>query len=173
MTDSGISPRAVPGMEGFLFSATGLEHTERGTPDYSPENHMNMTEKRPRKIHRALVDLPAPREFSPGGKMDVGVIAWGSTFGSALEAVDIARREGLKAGALKIAAIFPYHAEVIREFMDRCEEVLIPELNYEGQLANLIGHLHRKDVVRLNRTPGMPMPPSVILDKIRGMIEAV
>jgi len=173
MTDSGISPRAVPGTEGFLFSATGLEHSERGTPDYSPENHMNMTEKRHRKIHRALVDLPAPREFSPGGKMDVGVIAWGSTFGSALEAVDIARREGLKAGALKIAAIFPYHGEVIREFMDRCEEVLIPELNYEGQLANLIGHLHRKDVVRLNRTPGMPMPPSVILDKIRGMIEAV
>jgi 2-oxoglutarate/2-oxoacid ferredoxin oxidoreductase subunit alpha len=173
MTDSGISPRAVPGTEGFLFSATGLEHTERGTPDYSPETHMNMTEKRHRKIHRALVDLPAPREFSPGGKMDVGVIAWGSTFGSALEAVDIARSEGWKAGALKMAAIFPYHGEVIREFMDRCEEVLIPELNYEGQLANLIGHLHRKDVVRLNRTPGMPMPPSVILDKIKGMIEAV
>jgi 2-oxoglutarate ferredoxin oxidoreductase subunit alpha len=170
MTDSGISPRAVPGMEGFLFSATGLEHTERGTPDYSPENHMTMTEKRHRKIHRALVDLPAPREFSPGGKMDVGVIAWGSTFGSALEAVDIARREGLKAGALKIAAIFPYHAEVIREFMDRCDEVLIPELNYEGQLANLIGHLHRNDVVRLNRTPGMPMPPSLILERIKTLI---
>jgi 2-oxoglutarate/2-oxoacid ferredoxin oxidoreductase subunit alpha len=170
MTDSGISPRALPGMEGFLFSATGLEHTERGTPDYSPENHMNMTEKRHRKIHRALVDLPAPQEFSPGGKMDVGVIAWGSTFGSALEAADIARSEGLRAGALKIAAIFPYHAEVIREFMDRCEEVLIPELNYEGQLANLIGHLHRKDVVRLNRTPGMPIPPSLILERIKALV---
>jgi 2-oxoglutarate/2-oxoacid ferredoxin oxidoreductase subunit alpha len=170
ITESGISPRAVPGAEDFLFNATGLEHTERGTPDYSPENHMKMTEKRHRKIRSALGDLPAPQEFSPGGKMEVGVIAWGSTFGSALEAVATARKKGMKAGALKIAAIFPYHSEVIREFMERCEEVLIPELNYEGQLANLIGHLHRKDVARLNRTPGMPMPPALIFERIKTLI---
>ena len=59
------------------------------------------------------------------------------------------------------------HAGVIREFMNRCKEVLIPELNYEGQFANLIGHLHRKDVVRLNRVTGMPMPASVILTKMK------
>ena len=169
-TESGISPRAVPGMEGFLFSATGLEHTERGTPDYSPENHMKMTEKRHRKIWSALPDLPEPREFSAGGRLDVGVIAWGSTFGSAMEAAALARKQGLKVGALKMTSIFPLHGEIIRAFMDRCEEVLIPELNYEGQLANLIGCLHRKDVVRLNRTPGMPMPPSVIFDKVKSII---
>jgi 2-oxoglutarate ferredoxin oxidoreductase subunit alpha len=170
LTESGISPRAVPGMEGFLFSATGLEHAERGTPDYSPENHMKMTEKRHRKIWSALQDLPEPHEISAGGTMDVGVIAWGSTFGSAMEAAAAARRQGLKVGALKITSIFPYHREMIRAFMDRCQEILIPELNYEGQLANLIGYLHRKDVVRLNRTPGMPMPPSAILDKVKSII---
>jgi 2-oxoglutarate ferredoxin oxidoreductase subunit alpha len=31
-TESGISPRAIPGMEGFIFTATGLEHTEKGGP---------------------------------------------------------------------------------------------------------------------------------------------
>jgi len=66
-----------------------------------------------------------------------------------------------------MTAIFPYHVHVIRAFMDKCDEILIPELNYEGQLANLIGHLHRKDVVRLNRVTGMPMPASIILEKIR------
>ena len=170
LTESGISPRAVPGMEGFLFSATGLEHTERGTPDYSPENHVKMTEKRHRKIWGALPDLPEPLEFSAGGALDVGVIAWGSMFGSAVEAAAAARRQGMNVGALKITSMFPYHAAIIREFMDRCQLILIPELNYEGQLANLIGHLHRKDVVRLNRTPGMPMPPSMILDKVKSMI---
>jgi 2-oxoglutarate/2-oxoacid ferredoxin oxidoreductase subunit alpha len=166
LTESGISPRALPGREGFLFNATGLEHTEGGKPDYSPEIHMKMTEKRHRKIRGALSDLPPPQEFSAGGNLDVGVIAWGSTFGSALEAVLKARKKGKRVGALKITSLFPYHAEKIREFMDRCGEILIPELNYEGQLANLIGHLHRKDVVRLNRTPGMPMPASVILERI-------
>jgi 2-oxoglutarate/2-oxoacid ferredoxin oxidoreductase subunit beta len=81
-----------------------------------------------------------------------------------------ARKKGKRVGALKITSLFPYHAEKIREFMDRCEEILIPELNYEGQLANLIGHLHRKDVVRLNRTPGMPMPASVILERIEAKL---
>jgi 2-oxoglutarate ferredoxin oxidoreductase subunit alpha len=54
--------------------------------------------------------------------------------------------------------------------MGRCKEILIPELNYEGQLANLIGHLHRKEVVRLNRTTGMPMSSTLILDKVRSII---
>jgi 2-oxoglutarate ferredoxin oxidoreductase subunit alpha len=31
-TDSGISPRAAPGMPGLRFTADGLEHNERGTP---------------------------------------------------------------------------------------------------------------------------------------------
>jgi 2-oxoglutarate ferredoxin oxidoreductase subunit alpha len=129
-----------------------------------------MTEKRHRKIQGALKDLPGPVEFSSGGALDVGVIAWGSTFGSALEAVLTGQQEGMKVGALKVTSLFPYHAEAVRAFMKRCKEVLIPELNYEGQLANLIGHLHEKDVVRLNRTTGMPMSATLILEKIKAMI---
>ena len=170
ITESGISPRAIPGMDGYLFNATGLEHTEGGIPDYSPANHTKMTEKRHRKIQGALQDLPPPKAFSRDEGMDVGVIAWGSTFGSALEAVLGAQKKGLKVGALKITSIFPYHAEVIRTFMDRCKEILIPELNYEGQLANLIGHLHGKDVARLNRVTGLPMPASAIYGKIETLL---
>jgi 2-oxoglutarate ferredoxin oxidoreductase subunit alpha len=170
LTESGISPRAIPGMEGFLFACTGLEHTEKGTPDYSPENHMSMTAKRHRKIQGALKDLPAPVVYADEGPLNVGIIAWGSTFGSALEAALTGQEEGLKVGALKITSIFPYHADAIRAFMERCREILIPELNYEGQLANLIGHLYGKDVVRLNRATGVPIPASAILEKVRELI---
>jgi 2-oxoglutarate ferredoxin oxidoreductase subunit alpha len=170
ITESGISPRALPGTEGYLFNATGLEHTERGMPDYSPENHMKMTEKRHRKLKGALKDLPAPEEFAVDGRLDVGVIAWGSTYGSALEAVMKAKSRGIRAGALKITSIFPFHVELIRKFMERSKEVLIPELNYEGQLANLIGYLHKKEVVRLNRTTGTPMSPSLILETIEKLL---
>jgi len=81
----------------------------------------------------------------------------------------MAREGGMKAGALKITSLFPYHASEIRAFMDKCEEVLIPELNYEGQLANLIGHLHRKDVVRFNRATGVPVAATEILAEIKGL----
>jgi 2-oxoglutarate ferredoxin oxidoreductase subunit alpha len=165
-TESGISPRAVPGMEGHMFATTGLEHTEMGLPNYEPDNHMKMSLKRHRKIHGALGDLPAPVEFSDGGTLKVGVVAWGSTFGAALEAVQKAREKGVAAGALKITALYPYHADVIRAFMERCEQILIPELNLEGQLADLIGHLYSKDVLRLNRVTGIPLKASDILAEI-------
>ena len=165
-TESGISPRAFPGMEGYIFTTTGLEHSEQGIPEYGPENHNRMTEKRHRKIQGALADLPGPEEFSAKGPLDVGVIAWGSTFGSALEAVQQAREKGLNAGALKITSIYPFHVDMIRAFMNRCREILIPELNYEGQLANLIGHLHKKDVVRLNEATGVPLSASAIFKRI-------
>jgi 2-oxoglutarate ferredoxin oxidoreductase subunit alpha len=97
----------------------------------------------------------------------LGVIAWGSTFGAALEAVQKAQSKGLRVGALKIVSIFPFHVHEIRRFMDKCNEVLIPELNFEGQLANLIGHLHRKDVLRFNRVTGMPLSVTDILAEIR------
>lgn len=170
-TASGISPRSIPGMEDFNFSATGLEHLEGGRPDYSAENHMLMSAKRNRKIRGALADMPAPEAFPPEGNLDVGVIGWGSTSGAVLEAVGAARDRGIRVGALKITSLFPYHEDAIREFMERCDEILIPELNFEGQLANLIGHLHRKGVVRMNRATGVPIAPSLILKEIEALLE--
>jgi len=172
VNESGISPRAIPGAEGFAYTATGLEHTERGTPDYSPENHMLMTEKRYRKIWGALADLPAPVEFSARGSMDLGVIGWGSTFGAILEAVDTARSLGYRVGALKITSIYPYHVQEIKDFMSRCHQVLVPELNYSGQLANVIGHLCGKELIRLNQVTGVPFSPSAILARIERILKA-
>ncbi|MBI5250297.1 MAG: 2-oxoacid:acceptor oxidoreductase subunit alpha [Desulfomonile tiedjei] len=171
-TESGVSPRSLPGMEGFAYVATGLEHTERAQPDYTPEIHTKMTGKRHRKLQYALEDLPVPVEYSDGGQLDVGIIGWGSTFGSIQEAVNMARERGWKVAALKITSIFPYHEKEIRSFMTKCREILITELNYEGQLANLIGHLHRKEVVRLNQVTGVPFSPSAIFSKIEALLQA-
>lgn len=166
ITESGISPRPKPGMEGYSYTATGLEHSEKGGPDYTPENHMAMNSKRHRKIAGALNDMPVPEEYFGEDNLDLGVISWGSTFGAALEAVQKARSNGIKVGALKITSISPFHGDLIRSFMEKCGNILIPELNYEGQLANLIGHLYDKDVIKLNQTTGVPLYPVEIWQKI-------
>ncbi|MBN2124900.1 MAG: 2-oxoacid:acceptor oxidoreductase subunit alpha [Deltaproteobacteria bacterium] len=169
VTASGISPRSIPGMKDLLFTTTGLEHTENGLPNYDPENHMKMSQKRYQKILHALEELPKPRSFFEENHLEVGVVSWGSTFGAALEAVSRAREKGLRVGALKILSIFPYHEAEIRSFMERCDRLLIPELNLEGQLANLVGHLFHRDLVKLNRVTGVPIPASVILEQIEAM----
>ena len=50
LTDTGVSPTAIPGMRGGTYIATGLEHDEIGAPDYTPENRVRMMAKRYRKL---------------------------------------------------------------------------------------------------------------------------
>src|SRR5713226_1709568 len=45
-TASGISPISAPGAGAYTYVATGLEHDDRGHPNYEPENHKAMMEKR-------------------------------------------------------------------------------------------------------------------------------
>jgi 2-oxoglutarate/2-oxoacid ferredoxin oxidoreductase subunit alpha len=174
-TETGISPRAFPGTEGFIFSATGLEHSEMGRPDSSPAVHMKMSEKRHRKIMGALQDLPVPVEYAPDGNLDLGLIAWGSTFGAALEAVRNEQEKGTLIGALKITSIFPFHEEAVSGFMEKCREVLIPELNFEGQLANLISHLRLrgKKIKRINKVTGTPMTSEDITAVIQSILQTI
>jgi len=171
LTESGISPRSLPGTEGFIHTVTGLEHTPKGVSNFSPANHQAMSDKRHRKMVPALADMPLPLAFPESGELEVGVVAWGSSWGAALEAVNMARDKGLAVGALRITAIFPYHKEEIRSFMARCREVLFPELNHEGQLATLIGHLHGSGVRRLNRVTGLPLTAVEILEGIEEILE--
>ena len=123
------------------------------------------------KIMNSLNDLVPPEEFLTDAELDLGVVAWGSSFGSALEAVKKTKGKGLKTGALKISSLFPYHSEEIQQFMSKCKEILIPELNFEGQLANLIGHLHRKEVKRFNRSTGIPLSVGEIVKEIERIID--
>lgn len=170
VTESGISPRALPGTEGYMFTATGLEHSEEGKPEYSPENHQRMSEKRHRKIDGALPDLPPPEAVGTEGDLDVGVIAWGSTYGAALEAVMRMSAEGAAVGCLKVPSLYPLHADRIRSFAARCRSILIPELNLEGQLANLLGHLTATEPRRLNRVTGVPFAPGDIVKTLKDMM---
>ncbi|MFQ5561779.1 MAG: 2-oxoacid:acceptor oxidoreductase subunit alpha [Nitrospinota bacterium] len=104
-TPSGISPVSLPGTPDCLFNITGLEHSEGGNPDFTPENHIKMSGKRHRKINGSLKDLPKPEEFSRSETFDIGVISWGSTFGAALEAVQKSEKSGRKVAALKVSSL--------------------------------------------------------------------
>ena len=109
LTDDYVSPRALPGQEGGIHTVTGLEHTEAGRPKDTPEVHIQMTEKRHRKLDSAVrhPELTIAKRFGDEGKVDVGILAWGSTFGEALEAMLEARREGIRCAAMKVVMLSP------------------------------------------------------------------
>jgi 2-oxoglutarate ferredoxin oxidoreductase subunit alpha len=175
LTEDHISPRSIPGQPGGMYVATGLEHNELGRPNDQPDMHLAQSRKRHEKLQQALKhpDFVHTKRFGDEGPVDVGLIAWGSTFGECLEAMKLAQAEGIRCAALKVVMISPLPIETISAFFAECKEVLVPELNYQGQFAGILQANVPRAVTRLTRISCEPMPVADILDEIRRLADRV
>ena len=167
MTENNISPRAIPGEEGLMHTITGLEHNELGRPNDAI--HMDMNTKRHEKLKPAInfPNLTVSKRFGDEGRVKVGILGWGSTFGEILETMYEAQAEGISCAAMKVVMLSPLPVDSLEEFFADCDEILIPEVNYEGQFANLVSGALGKPVTRLNQTGGSPMAVADILAEVR------
>jgi 2-oxoglutarate ferredoxin oxidoreductase subunit alpha len=78
-----------------------------------------------------------------------------------------ARSEGIRCAAMKVCMISPFPVDGVAAFMDDCGQVLVPELNYQGQFAGILQAHIPRPVVRLSQVPGAPMKVGDILEEIR------
>ncbi len=171
ITDDLVSPRALPGQADRMHTVTGLEHNESGRPSDQAAVHIEMSRKRHEKLKAALdhPDITICKRFGDEGPVDVGLLCWGSTFGESLEAMMKAQDEGIRCSAMKVVMLSPLPLDRILAFFEDCREVLVPELNYEGQFANLVTAATGRPVHRLNQVTGMPMRVEDILERIRAL----
>ncbi len=171
VTEDGVSPRALPGTPGFEWTVSGLEQNELDSPSYYANVHTEMTEKRARKLMTALQnDVPRPERFGAKGKVKLGVMGWGSTMGAVIEAVERANEAGLSAAALKQVVLNPLHVEDIEKFVDDCEKILVPELNYSGQFARWLSMHVNKPIHGLNMVKCSPLTYLDVLEEIERLI---
>lgn len=164
-TSTGISPMSTPGVGAPSYVATGLEHDELGHPNYEPEDHMAMMEKRYRKLQTAAEELPVPQRYGDE-QATIGVIGWGSTEGTIQEAVDRARAKGYKVASIHPKILSPLPDRVLHDFIHAVEKVIVPECNYSGQLANLLGAKYGLQAIRVNKFGGIPFTAGEILRAI-------
>jgi 2-oxoglutarate ferredoxin oxidoreductase subunit alpha len=164
-TASGISATSAPGAGNMPYVATGLEHDIYGHPNYEPEDHTAMMEKRYRKLVTAAEELPPPARYGDPDAM-VGIIGWGSTEGAIQEAVDRARAKGHKVASLHPRILSPLPDRAIRDFIRSVQTVIVPECNYTGQLANLLGAKYGLQAIRVNKFGGIPFTAGEILRAI-------
>ncbi|HYA76003.1 MAG TPA: 2-oxoacid:acceptor oxidoreductase subunit alpha [Burkholderiaceae bacterium] len=174
MAPDGVSPRALPGTAGGMHVVTGLEHNEFGRVNEQPENHEAMSRKRHDKLLAALAhpDFTHYKRFGDEGRVDVGLLTWGSTFGEALAAMFRARTEGMRCAAMKVVMLQPFPAAAVAEFIDQCDVVLVPELNYQGQFARLVQAETGRIVHRYDRVCGGPMAVADILAQMQRLLGA-
>ncbi len=136
MTESGISPRAVPGLEGFVHVVATDEHDEDGgliSDEFTnPHKRRKMVEKRARKFKAIADDIASPQLEGPE-EAEVTLIGWGSTYGVIKEAVEQLNEQGVTANHLPIKWIVPFHTQAVTDILSRSKKSIIVENNYSGQ----------------------------------------
>lgn len=165
VTDSGISPMSHPGDIGGGYAATGLQHAEDSSPRTSPQVATEMNSKRWRKLAGIEDALPCPT--AGVDKAKVGIISWGLTQNVVREAMARMLAEGMEVAALYPKLLWPIQTKPITEFAARCDKVLLPEANYQGQFAKLIRAETGIECIRQNIFRGEPFIPREIVAKVK------
>jgi len=175
ITSDGVSPISRPGTPGGQYVATGLEHTEEGKPDYTPENHLRMSKKRFRKmevIGRSFDANPIEMWGRPDAK--IGILGWGSTYGAIREARYLAEDKGIHVRHMHPHTLAPMPHRQISNFLVRLDHLLIVEENYTGQFAHLVKSHFGVKAIELHKCEGIPITPDEILrgiEKVAGIID--
>ena len=156
-TESGISPRALPGLEGYVHVVATDEHDEDSiliSDEFTnPHKRRKMVEKRGRKLRDITSDTPPPQLEGPEDA-EVTLVGWGSTYGVVKEALELLKSEGVTANQLPIKWIVPFHGETVAQILSQATRTIIVENSYSGQFFRYMrsetglsvdGHIRKYD----------------------------
>lgn len=158
LTADGISPISTPGQPGGEYIATGVEHTESGSPTDLPRDHETMTKKRYTKLATVEEGFP-PIEREGAARAEVGFISWGTTQGAVREAMQRFRQIGLPAAALYPKLLWPLPVKALETFAASVNKVIVVEANQQGQLTMLIRAQTKIRPGLIHLCTGVPISP--------------
>ncbi len=173
-TESGVSPRALPGIAGYVHVVATDEHDENSvliSDEFTnPLKRRMMVEKRARKFQDIVKEI-APPEIEGPAAAEVTLVGWGSTEGVIREARQLLADQGVTANQLPIKWIVPFHVDEVTDVVTKANKVIIVENNYSGQFYRYMrsetglsvdGHIRKYD--------GEPFMPHHIADGVKEVL---
>lgn len=170
-TESGVSPRALPGTANTLFVSGTDEQDEESIliSDMftAAPLRRKIMEKRMRKVENLLKDLPAPKLEGPADA-DLTLVGWGSTYGVIRETAELLTAGGIKTNYLILKYIAPFHAKEVTEILSKCKKKFSVEVNFTSQMAR---HIKAETGIsmdaHINRYDGEPMEPAGVIAEVK------
>ncbi len=138
-TESGVSPMAIPGTAGVVYTADGLEHNEGGTPSSNARDHDVQLDKRARKL--AQFDYGA-MWADVEGDGDCAVITFGSSTAAVREGVARAGAAGASLRLIALRLLAPAQPEKLAQALEGVERVLVVEQNHGAQLFRYLRSMY-------------------------------
>ncbi len=174
-TESGISPRAVPGVPGHLYVAGSDEHDEDGvllSDIYTdPVRRQKMVDKRVRKMSTVLAHLPPPL-FSGPADAEVTAGRLGFDLGRPHRGgrAPQRRRHVHEPSAHPLSAAVPGASEV-QKMLGRSRRIIVVENSQSGQFAR---HLRAETGIAANghirKYDGEPFEPKHIVAAVQDIL---
>ena len=163
-----VAPMVAVGDRNLLMRTTGSTHNEKGEFNPSPENINRVTHYLLDKIEKHVDDITITRKFQLEDA-EVILISFGCSVRSSLNAVQLLRKQGIKAGLLQLVTVWPMPEKEIREALKQAKTVVVAELNM-GQLAGEVRKFNDYgcQVIQANRTDGVLITPQQIVDAYKG-----
>ncbi len=161
-----VPPMACFG-EGYRFYATGLTHDETGHPQTdSAEAQQRLIQRLCDKIRKNTEKIVKVRETMLEDA-EVAVVAYGTPSRSALSAIRKGRKEGIKAGLLRLITLWPFPEKQVSQLAKQVHAIVVPEMNY-GQIVREVERAAKETpVIFLPKLGEEPHKPTEILEAVR------
>ncbi len=166
LTDSGISPRAIPSWIPDVMYVDSHEHDEWGHISEDAEIRKQMVQKRLHKKMRGLQwELEPPTSFNTAGAQIV-LLGFGSTLGVLQEAVQALAHD--KVGFIHLSQVWPFPSSEIVNLLSDARAAITIENNARAQLAAL---LRRETGIKVCKSilkyDGRPFDVDSVIDLIK------
>ncbi len=161
-----VSPMAVAG-QGYRIHVTGLTHDERGYPGMNAQTQEWNVARLVNKIrdHRSEIIQLEEQHLDDA---EVVVVSYGISARTSLWPIEMARREGIRVGYLRLISVWPFPDERIRGLAKGIRAFVVPEINM-GQIVREVERCAAGQAMTFaaNRAGGDILEPHYVLDIIR------
>ena len=161
-----VSPMARAG-QGFRIHVTGLTHDERGYPGMNAETQEWNVRRLITKIRAHRDDIIQVEEKNLEDA-EVVVVSYGISARTSLWPIELARREGIRVGYLRLITVWPFPEDRIRALAKQVRAFVVPEINM-GQIVREVERCAagQAEVFGANKPGGDILEPEQVLDVIR------